>query len=356
MGYFSLIERALLMYIRVFDFDQTITKHHTFQTPSLFHSDNNIKIGIDEFFLHDKENVSAIATYHDNQEYVKSYIEKILNKKLTLQNTIDYENDRLSVYTVDKETIPLLISTVQPENYNSSVEILTSEGKNTQIRHILDYLKKNHSINYQNHEIHFYDDSEFNITAAEKLTDMISKIKCHLIDKYKPNQFSIKSIKEESTLKNKIINTKSNGELEIFDNCPTQYERALDYYAKRSSFFTPRTPKESEYRKKAYLLFKSIPKDHELYETIFSIVKHFAIATDTYRLYKGEIEMDKYDKYCQNDKERRAVQFLLQHKEFIEFVNFAKTMEHYKLSLENLIRAGFNEFIEERESKPSFSM
>ncbi|KTD73238.1 hypothetical protein [Legionella tucsonensis] len=347
------------MYIRIFDFDQTITKHHTFQRPELFNSDNNIKTGIGEFFLHDKENVSVVATYHDNPEYVKSYIEKILNKKLTLQNTIDYKNDRLSVYTCANEKIPVLISTIPPENYNSSIEVLMTEGKNTQIMHILDYLKNNHDLNYKRHEIHLYEDSDSNILEAEKLTREISKIICHLINKYKPNQFSIKSIKE-STLENKIINTKANGELEIIDNSfQLPYERtsnSISALNAKSMIFTLGTPIESEYRKKAYLLFKSIPKESELYEAIWSIVKRFTMATDDYLLYKGVIEVDKYDRSCQNDQERRAVQFLLNHKEFNDFVNVAKTTGLAKIVLENLIRAGFNELIEEQASKPSFSM
>jgi hypothetical protein len=186
------------MAIRIFDFDLTITKEHTFSNRHAYTPRNNIKSKIESYFLHDEDNIAAITTFHDNTEYVKSYLETILKQKLTLINTIDFQHDKLSVYQVKGLSTPIVISTLHENNFNLHHDALVQTGKNSQIRHVLRYLKNECGIATIDHDIQFFDDSINNIFHAKLLADELGGIQTHHVTTSNPFSIneSIKNIQQ----------------------------------------------------------------------------------------------------------------------------------------------------------------
>ncbi|WP_133139167.1 hypothetical protein [Legionella genomosp. 1] len=181
--------------IAVFDFDQTITRHHTFhpKARAQLKPAANIKTGILDYFKFTDKRLSAIATYHDDPEYVKRYIEYALEKPLTLAESFDFEHTKLSVYMADGLTHPIVISSLQPINFDTHLGAVMPEGKNTQILNILSYLKVFHGLNYSNTHLEFYDDTYENIFAATNpsskvnLLDKVSHISTHYVIRNAPD-------------------------------------------------------------------------------------------------------------------------------------------------------------------------
>jgi hypothetical protein len=164
--------------IRIFDFDQTISFHHTFHNPNAYSADNNIKSGVEKLFLHDDNNIAAIATYHNDPTYVKVYVEKLLGKTLTLNTVEDGEHHKVSVYDVKGETTPLIISTLQPKNFGQHVAYMRQTGKNVQIMAVLNYLAKSR-VDYKASTIQFYDDSSNNFRHAPQLNGKVNTIESY---------------------------------------------------------------------------------------------------------------------------------------------------------------------------------
>ncbi len=189
----TLITRELEVYtmpVRIFDFDLTITKQHTFQRPSHYKPSNNIKSGIQHIFLHTGHHIAAVATFHDKPNYVKAYIEHILGKTLTLQKSTDFEHDKLSVYHVSGEEIPLLISTIHSARFIFHRGELEKTGKNTQINRILSSLAQDQCIDIRKTEVHFYDDDKKNITHSQTLDD-VGRLRTFLVSAKSVNSFSL---------------------------------------------------------------------------------------------------------------------------------------------------------------------
>jgi hypothetical protein len=171
--------------IRIFDFDQTISIHHTFHNRE--HSpEDNIKSGVEKLFLHDDNNIAAIATYHNDPNYVKVYVEKLLGKTLTFKTVEDGKHHKVSVYEVQGEDTPLIISTLQPTNFNKHLGAMRPTGKNVQIMAVLEYLAKG-GVDYKASTIQFYDDSENNFKQASKLNGEVNNIESYLVEHDKEN-------------------------------------------------------------------------------------------------------------------------------------------------------------------------
>ena len=152
----------------IFDFDQTITKNHTFIHQDEYNPDNNLKDDIRDYFIHNgTDTISAIATYHNNTDYVKTYIEKILNTELELMGEKLYQYHKNTRFSVPNCDTPLIISTIRDDNsYNNSIGELLLTGKNTQILSILYELKQ------PMRDTTFYDDSLRNIQHALQLPEL----------------------------------------------------------------------------------------------------------------------------------------------------------------------------------------
>ncbi len=197
----------------IFDFDQTVTHYHTFSNSNLtikiesgdlelkpgmnphelmknkyfeYLAGNNeislnFKNGIEEYLKHDKDNLSAIATFHNNPSFVAGYIAKVLNKKLDykeqkIHKITDEFNIAVNVYSVEGEDKPFYISYLPYiDEFNKAVDFL--KNKNEQIKFIHSLWMENNLIDTET-KINFYDDSTDNIDAA----NYIDFINCYKVD------------------------------------------------------------------------------------------------------------------------------------------------------------------------------
>lgn len=179
---------------RIWDFDLTVTKHHTFNRTNFYGPENNIKEGIEKIFKHNAEEICAIATYHNDPVYIKSYVEKLLGTELTLDKTIVKDHTVLSVYSIPGKNLPpILISTIKnesPEDYNDHQIYLREHGKNIQIRHIMNYLQDAEVIGAEN-SIDFYDDDVNNYNKASELASEYPSLTAHRISRVITEYFII---------------------------------------------------------------------------------------------------------------------------------------------------------------------
>ncbi|KTD07781.1 hypothetical protein [Legionella jamestowniensis] len=142
--------------LHVFDFDETITIHHTAKKPDDYNPETNIKEGLKGNFVHNNESLFAIATFHSQPDYVLSYALALLEK--TEEDIIKTEvvkgthHQLLNVYLKGNEH-PLIIGTPRLDNYRVHLELLVLYGKNN----ILDAIEASLP---PCHEKHYYEDKE----------------------------------------------------------------------------------------------------------------------------------------------------------------------------------------------------
>lgn len=176
----------------IFDFDCTLTIKHTFREHAIENArfaqnqyflgqakgKENIKHGVDAILKHDEQGLSAVATYHNNPEFVAGNISAILKKELTFVRTIRKEIHNagslektiiaINVYRVEGIDKPFLISYLPHEGdeFLSAQYIL--KNKNAQIMAIRQFWLKEGLIKPTD-TIDFYDDSRQNFDGATSL-------------------------------------------------------------------------------------------------------------------------------------------------------------------------------------------
>lgn len=171
--------------LTIFDFDQTITINHTFGkanfNPYDLNVDNyargkndavgNLKAGLDAHFQHNKEKFSAIATYHNNPDYIAGYVATLLKAELIPADVIYSETTPIAikVYRVKDSEINFLISYIPRCNQEFQDAMKDLDGKNEQIEFLREQFLKQNLIS-ENGNIRFYDDSATNYKAAHKLS------------------------------------------------------------------------------------------------------------------------------------------------------------------------------------------
>lgn len=188
--------------INIFDFDNTITKRHTFSYAKLSHakdkpdsyqqgikhaqtnSKNNIPI------QHNEHELAAIATYHNNPDYIAGYIAAILQKSLTFKEKIIASNESkvaINVYQVEGTSKPFLISYIPHYGSDFDKAISSLEGKNTHIELLRTVLFEYKHTSSPTVKVNFYDDSQANIHYAKEL----SNTSAFLVDADNTNDFSV---------------------------------------------------------------------------------------------------------------------------------------------------------------------
>lgn len=198
---------------RIFDFDQTLTKRHTFGSHDIDwykgidgsidqaevyekgkrYADGERKQDIEAYFSHDKENLSTIATCHNNPTFIAGFISRILGKELVLTTTALSETHpvvAINAYTVgpkEEGNPPLLICYIPSvrEEFNAAKTLLDETGKNTQILFLRATLKTLGLVT-DDDVIDFYDDAPNNFEHAKTLP----RVNSRLISPKKP-QFTI---------------------------------------------------------------------------------------------------------------------------------------------------------------------
>jgi len=176
----------------IFDFDCTLTINHTFSEHAIqrdrpahnqytlgqAEGQKNIKHGVDAILNHNEQDLSAVATYHNNPEFVAGNISAILKKELTLVETIrkaivkagssEKTEIAINVYKVEGIDKSFLISYLPHEDdeFRSAMRIL--ENKNAQIDAIREFWLTNGFIQPTDN-IDFYEDSLTNFDGAKSL-------------------------------------------------------------------------------------------------------------------------------------------------------------------------------------------
>lgn len=146
--------------LRVSDFDLTLTIQHTFKFSCFYTAANNTKQGLDQIAKHDNQNIFAIATHHDNVDYVLSYVLPLLNltsEAIQKKEEHPYPSHKITAYYFNNVHYPLLISTVE----NNAQRKL---GKKIALNDLLHHLP-------ECNERHFYDDDPDNVRDACDLPD-----------------------------------------------------------------------------------------------------------------------------------------------------------------------------------------
>lgn len=170
------------------DFDQTITQHHTFSSNKAIinptagwkdaqyhlgksHAQNNLKKNVELFIKHDDFHLCAIATFHNNPDFIAGYMAVLLGKELIYKATISPKSDTeiaIDIFETSGLKKPLLISrlTLTGEAYLNLMN--THPDKNRQIEHIRAVWE---ALGYMNKSdlIHFFDDSIHNIKQSASL-------------------------------------------------------------------------------------------------------------------------------------------------------------------------------------------
>lgn len=174
----------------IFDFDLTISVEHTFNSNKIEnandqnqyqlgkqHAKNNTKKGIDHVFKHDDHlNTSAIATYHNNPQYIAGYVAHILDRELILDNIIESSTTpktSINKYKIQGMDKPFFISYIPDQHSAFQDKINNLQNKNKQLtalRHVL----LNEKIIQETSVIHFYDDTEKNYIGARELDFIMS--------------------------------------------------------------------------------------------------------------------------------------------------------------------------------------
>ncbi len=174
--------------VSIFDFDQTLTKQHTFSwhglesylsdlSPQVIYREGienahtNMKGGVLAYLKHDVEHLSAIATYHNNPDFAAGFIAGLLGKELILSKTIYSKTNPITAinyYTVDGTKAPFLISYIPAYHEHFKQRLRMLEGKNDQIMFLRSSLLEERLIE-DDTIIDFYDDSDNNFQHAKSL-------------------------------------------------------------------------------------------------------------------------------------------------------------------------------------------
>ncbi len=168
---------------KIFDFDLTLTRAHTFGMTDGYetgkeNAKSNIKIQANEYFLHDVDHLSSIATYHNDPAFIAGFVAELLGKELTFIETIASDVhgtaiDRYAVMGLDTPFLISYISTRDGEEYAAIVKRLCVHGKNEQLLSLRRVLL-NEAWVEEGSVFDFYDDSENNYQCASQLPQINS--------------------------------------------------------------------------------------------------------------------------------------------------------------------------------------
>jgi hypothetical protein len=169
-------------YYRIFGFDQTITK----------------KAIPPELIQLDSDHTLAIATYHNNPDYIAGFLQTLLDKKITFRATAQQTKKRndldlvgVHVYDIEGHEYPLLIAHIPQidQKYFSAMTVLNAaRGKNQHIE-LLRTCALEYNCIEENTYCDFFDDTELNVRLAENFKEN-HRLNSHLVIKTNP-QFTV---------------------------------------------------------------------------------------------------------------------------------------------------------------------
>jgi hypothetical protein len=173
--------------IAFYDFDQTLTKKHTFSKfrlkKALLPEEHSIQemLGasnaahnIKHHIIHNAEQISGIATYHNNPNFIAGFISHMLKSELKLIKTI-YSTTTpvtaIDVYQIGNIKAPFLISYIPAYDEDFYTVLNSLQGKNPQITHLRETLSQMGHLTDAD-VIDFYDDTPINVSQAKQLKNI----------------------------------------------------------------------------------------------------------------------------------------------------------------------------------------
>ena len=207
-------------HVSVLDFDLTLTKEHTYRKSRLDvmqqegqtaeerieigrqAADNNLKDNLkntsNPLLSLEGDNVFAIATYHNNPDYIAGYYEAISGKTVTpIPDSVKYSEDgkvALRQYQVQGIDKPFTVSYIPALGQDYQNIIANLDGKNEQMNLIQQTFESSALMNHDD-PMHLYDDSRPNIEAANTRVNTVA----HQIDDHDPAFYQPEVIEQEVT-------------------------------------------------------------------------------------------------------------------------------------------------------------
>lgn len=238
----------------IFDFDQTISIEHTFRNFKLGaldpsanpyelgkkHALGNIKKQVENYLKHDNDNLSAIATWHNNPDFIAGYMAILTGKELILEKTMHSKDGLIAInqYRITGVDKPFLLSYIPHANDPDFQNALTLlKNKNRQITWLHKKMLKQQLIQ-EDSLIDFYEDTRKNFEEAKKLP----YIKSHLVDN-NSDYFSI--IEMQGISPRKMVNIEpkeSKPKLSELQNAVAEAQKKYSAYYSHGAYKRWETP------------------------------------------------------------------------------------------------------------------
>ena len=243
----------------IFDFDLTISIEHTFANAQLQKADistisaspdykkrgfkdaqSNVKANLPlELMDLSGGNLFAIATFHNNPDYIAGYLEHIWGREITTDNQVFYSKAEPKVavkeFHVKGISKPLLISYLPKVEEEFQRFIWLLNGKNNQIQLLVD-LATEKKLLADDYNIDFFDDSFGNIEKVSQLADL--NISAYQVKDGRDFEL-VRSDKPLEVLKNKYSAVSEPSEL--ITVATTSASNSSDWSQNAKMFFTNHT-------------------------------------------------------------------------------------------------------------------
>ena len=302
---------------KIFDFDETISIEHTFAGHQLNKSlgtqinqyeigkqdsKKNIKKGIGSIFKHGDMNLTAIATFHNNPDYIAGYVATLLNKELRLVKTVFSPTApiiAINHYTVEGIDKPFLLSYLPHNNANEFSKTKAElKNKNKQIEFIRQTWFEEQLIT-RTTSIDLYEDDPKNYKAANQL---------HYV-----NGFQVEAAEEPEDQKDKVAKAKA-------ENISKNFTLIASYKAESKNKIEP--TQSASFERKLTLIRK---KAQSLRNNGYEIAANAADELYTFlskqfdALNFGRLELPEFKENC-NQAIKQAHQELDKHRGWKEFL------------------------------------
>ena len=165
---------SLKRIVTILDYDGTVT------TNAKAGLDPDIKKGLEPYVIQDSDHFFAIASFNPNHHEILNSLLPFLKKDSVECKVIHSEHYQQTELYFRDNPIPLIITTPHLKGYEEHVRALNN-CKNTQIYAIKQRLKQ---LEVPISELHFYDDSEYNVEMAH---EEFKQIYCHRVDAENPD-------------------------------------------------------------------------------------------------------------------------------------------------------------------------
>lgn len=171
--------------IRIFDFDQTLTKEHSFATHRLEQYDCEDyqfykkcyemgklfarKEALDNYLIHRDNTISAIATFHNNHSFIAGVLSAHFKSELVHNETELMEDGltAIATYTLPGSQHPIYISFIPAIGDLFTDKLIELRNKNNQLATLRTKIEQKLQI-VPGIKIEFYDDSQTNTQEAQK--------------------------------------------------------------------------------------------------------------------------------------------------------------------------------------------